>query len=558
MKKNTAVKLVLIALVCFVAIYGGVSLIGGGDSSETMSQEDAIKKLEKLNKKVNPRERKAPKAQLNIAKPKLEDELPNIEKYPLSVVGKGDINIEIFVSPEKAGSGNEAWLNEVAEAFNHENIKINGKTASVSIRPIASGMGSDYIVSKKYVPDGYTPSNELWGQMMESQGVIVNIEAKRLAGNVAGILLSKKKQKELEEKYGAIDMKVITQATIDNEISMGYTNPYSSSTGLNFLLSTLNAYDKKDPLSDTAIEGFEKFQANVPFVAYTTMQMKEAAESGSLTGFILEYQTYQNSKDLKSYVFTPFGVRHDNPLYSIGNLSPDKKKVMKAFSDYCLQDKFQKKATNYGFNGMDDYKSEKESFTGNSLLEAQQLWKESKDSGRPVTAVFVADISGSMSGTPINELKSSLINASQYINQDNYVGLVSYSSDVNIDLPIGQFDLNQRALFTGAVEALDAGGETATFDAITAGLKMLMDAKEKNPDTKLLLFVLSDGETNRGLKLREIKGMINGLEIPVYTIGYNADISALESISQINEAASINADSDDVVYQLKNLFNAQM
>jgi Ca-activated chloride channel family protein len=52
--------------------------------------------------------------------------------------------------------------------------------------------------------------------------------------------------------------------------------------------------------------------------------------------------------------------------------------------------------------------------------------------------------------------------------------------------------------------------------------------------------------------------MLKGLEIPVYTIGYNAQLDVLQKVSQLNEAASINADSDDVVYQLGSLFNAQM
>ena len=46
--------------------------------------------------------------------------------------------------------------------------------------------------------------------------------------------------------------------------------------------------------------------------------------------------------------------------------------------------------------------------------------------------------------------------------------------------------------------------------------------------------------------------------IPIYTIGYNADIKALEEISLVNEAASINADTEDVVYKLANLFNAEL
>ena len=73
-----------------------------------------------------------------------------------------------------------------------------------------------------------------------------------------------------------------------------------------------------------------------------------------------------------------------------------------------------------------------------------------------------------------------------------------------------------------------------------------------------MLFVLSDGETNAGYNLNDIRDVLGGLRIPVYTIGYNADLEALQSISSVNEAASIDASTDDVVYQLKTLFNANM
>ena len=88
--------------------------------------------------------------------------------------------------------------------------------------------------------------------------------------------------------------------------------------------------------------------------------------------------------------------------------------------------------------------------------------------------------------------------------------------------------------------------------------KMLQKAKEQYPDAKPMLFVLSDGQSNRGYDLSDIREPLDALNIPVYTIGYNADIEALSQISSINEAASINADTDDVVYKIKNLFNANL
>ena len=146
----------------------------------------------------------------------------------------------------------------------------------------------------------------------------------------------------------------------------------------------------------------------------------------------------------------------------------------------------------------------------------------------------------------------------QYIGEENSIGLVTYSNDVNINLPIEKFDLNQRSLFTGAVQDMDASGGTATFDAIAVAVQMLLDEKEKNPDAKLMLFVLSDGETNIGHSLDDLREILESVKIPVHTIGYNANIEALENISRINEATSINADSDDVIYKLGSLFNAEM
>jgi Ca-activated chloride channel family protein len=287
--------------------------------------------------------------------------------------------------------------------------------------------------------------------------------------------------------------------------------------------------------------------------------MRDAAESGALEGFIMEYQTYVNSPDLKSdYVFTPFGVRHDSPMYEIGQLSADKKEILTKFIAFCKQDKYKKLATDYGFNYLDEYKSEVGALTGDTIIQSQKLWKEKKNGANEIAAVFVADVSGSMEGESLNKLKESLLSGSKYIGSSNSIGLVTFSSEVNVNLPIGKFDINQRSLFTGAVTDMQAGGSTAMFDAIAVASKMLMDEKDKNPNIKPMLFVLTDGQTNMGHSLNDVDGFLKTFKIPVYTIGYNADIDVLQNLSGINEAASINADTDDVVYKLENLFNAQM
>jgi Ca-activated chloride channel family protein len=562
--KNRTIKtlgiLFGISVVVFLLIYGGISLTKNvGKSKKVISTENATETLNKLYKDITVNTVAARKEQVNIDPVDIKDSLPDISKYPPQVEKTTNSFIEIFSSTEKAGTKKDGWLVEIAKAFNDSNIKVNGESVSVRIRGIASGQGMDYIVSGKYLPDAFTPSNELWGDMMKAKGANVSLVEKRLAGNLAGILLSKSKQDELIKKYGAINLKTITDAVAANEMAMGYTNPFASSTGLNFLLSTLSTFDSKDILSEKAVQGFEKFQTNIPFVAYTTLQMRDSAQSGVLDGFILEYQTFINTPELKSdYVFTPFGVRHDSPVYAVGDLSPAKKEILNRFIQFCKSAESQKLATDYGFNKFDDYTPEIGEIKDDLISQAQKLWKEKKDANNDIAAVFVADISGSMDGVPLNKLKQSLVNGSQYISKDAAIGLVSFSTDVNINLPLARFDLNQRSLFTGAVNDLTANGSTAMFDGVIVASKMLIEEKTKNPNAKLMLFVLSDGETNYGHSLKDVRGMLEAFKIPIYTIGYNADIKALQTLSEINEAASINADSDDVVYKLGSLFNAQM
>lgn len=559
-KGKAVVVLSVITVIVFALVYFGISLTSNiGKTQTQISSEDADKQLDKLYNNINVSTAEQIKGQIDIDPVNIGDSLPDISKFPISVPNTTDFFVEIFSSTEKSGTGIDGWLNEVATDFNNSKPLVNGQPASIKIRNIASGTATDYIRSGKYVPDAFTPSNELWGEMVKAQGINTQLVTKRLVGNVAGVVSNKAKYDELIEQYGALNVKTITDAIAANELAMGYTDPFASSTGLNFLVAALSTFDSSDLLGDKAVQGFEKFQTNVPFIASTTLQMRDAAKTGMLDAFVLEYQTYLNAPDLKgSYVFTPFGVRHDSPLYALGDLPQEKLELIEKFAAFVEQDKYQSLAKEKGFNGLDDYESEMAAVEGNLLSSAQKLWKEKKDGNKPIAAVFVADVSGSMNGEPLNQLKESLLTGQKYLGRDNSIGFVSYSDNVTINLPIGKYDTNQQSMFVGSINSLQANGGTATFDGIVVAIKMLQDELALNPDVRPLIFVLSDGETNEGHSLKDIRGLIESYKIPIYTIGYNANIQALQSISSINEAASINADTDDVVYKISNLLNVQM
>lgn len=125
-------------------------------------------------------------------------------------------------------------------------------------------------------------------------------------------------------------------------------------------------------------------------------------------------------------------------------------------------------------------------------------------------------------------------------------------------LPIKPFGLLHRSAFHAAVQAMDADGKTAMYDGIAVALKMLLEEKQRDPEVRPMLFVLTDGETNQGLDFGELSATVEGLQIPVYTIGFEADIAQLGRVSALVEAANLNAGEADLRYKIGSLLNAQM
>lgn len=544
----------IIALVAGVIIlFTMVSVIIGIAVKKTVSLEG--KTLDELVSNITVTNATPTKGTVQLDDNTLYDELPEIDKYPLQVTGNGEVNIEIFSSGEKAGSNTDGFLVDVAEKFNNSGITLsNGKSVSISVRSVTSGLGADYIASGKYTPDLYCPSNTLFGDYAVANGASLDTVADRVVGNTAGILVKK--------GSGYSDLKSIITDVQNGKLNLGYTNPQTSATGLNLLLEILKEFDSSNMFSQTATKAFSDFNSNIPYVAYTTQQMRDSASNGSLDAMVSEYQAYINDKNLTSvYDFIPFGIRHDNPLYLVNKSSKtaDQIEAVNLIKDYLLGAEAQSVATADGFNAEDKYKSSYTS-SGSEVTQALKIYKTYKDSGRDIIAVFVADCSGSMDGEPMLQLKNSLSNGAKYINDNNYIGLVSYSNDVTIELPIAQFDFTQRSYFQGAVDSIYANGGTASYDAILVAMQMIEQQKESHPDAKCMIILLSDGYANVGYSLDEIKGIITEHQTPIYTISYgdSADTDQLGKLSQINEAASINADSEDIVYKIKSLFNSQL
>ena len=569
MKKINFKYIVFFLMILIPAIGFNSGCTDTDKSSGKLSHEKAVEKLDRLAGNITWTQIYATrKARLDLAKQSdLKDALPDISEFNLAVdpPPTGDsVIVEIFASVEKSGKGTDGWMTEAVQEFNSQNMKLtNGKTAKVRLREISSGTGYQFISSKKYLPDAYTPSNQLWIEMASAQGIRLKQIRKKLVGNIAGIVMKDATADKLRSAYGSLNVSDCVDAVIAGKMVMGYTNPFAASTGINFLVTILATFaggEQDKLLSSEVVSTFARFQQSVPYIALHALQLRDSVlKTGTLDAFIMEYQTFINTPVLKSgYEFIPYGQRHDNPLYAIGDPDSAKLEALEKFAAFLEQAKYRDLARQYGFNIVPQHKPSYTIPDGKILIEAQKLWKEKKDVGRPILAIFLADISGSMAGTRMQGLKSALLQGIEFISPNNSIGLVEFSDKVNVVLPIREFNLLNKSAFHAAVEDLSAAGGTAMYDGVAVSLSLLVEEQRKNPNIKPMLFVLTDGETNRGLEFEEMNKVIEGIGIPIYTIGYEAQLAELNRLSGLVEAASINATEGQIKFKIGALLNAQM
>ncbi len=512
----------------------------------------------------------------------IQDPLPPIEQFPLYAAQPSNnpkvVDLEIFSSSEKANikKQNERWLVEVAETFNKQRKTISsGEVIQVGVRKIPSGTAVRLLTANKVQPAGYSPSNDLWVAMLSSKGIQpINI-VPSLVPNVGGFVLQDRVYQELAAN-GEVNFDRLLDAIASGKLSVGYPNPYSSSTALNLLYSIFwrGAGHQQDgqPLTIADLESpqvksvFQGFQQQVLITTTTTLDLQEIfiRDKDKLQAFPLEYQNYQQLKKVPGFektIFIPFGIPHNNPLVGFSWNTAKQQKALQEFAEFATSPAMKQLAQQQGF-------IETEYLTspnlppipaGEVLTTAQSFWKLQKDAGRTVYLMAVIDTSGSMEGKALANVKEGLRVASQEINPGNYLGLISYSDQPREMLALAPFDEMQHKRFLAAIDNLRADGGTAMYDAMMVGLGKLMEQKKANPDGHFYLLVLTDGQTNEGLVFNQVQDVLKYSGVRIYPIAYgNVNQQELSAIAAIRESTVKTGTPENVQELLKDLFQTNL
>jgi Mg-chelatase subunit ChlD len=207
----------------------------------------------------------------------------------------------------------------------------------------------------------------------------------------------------------------------------------------------------------------------------------------------------------------------------------------------------------------------------------------------PKHVIFVLDISGSMSGEKINQLKDAMFTILDDMTDRDFFNIITFSSGVshwnpkleielttsanedfnpNFDVQGEQFvieatDKNKKDAIKHILD-INAGGGTNINDGLLEGLNIAKFARqnEKLPaDMQSILVFLSDGQPSSGVTNgKEITGNVrkaNILEVPIYSLGFgrDADFGLIKEISADSDAFSKQIyEGSDAAIQLENFF----
>ena len=141
-----------------------------------------------------------------------------------------------------------------------------------------------------------------------------------------------------------------------------------------------------------------------------------------------------------------------------------------------------------------------------------------------LSAVLLLDVSGSMKGNPLAQVKESVARLSSILGDDDALGVVTFSTSAQTVVPIATLGQGStRRSIERASESLAADGYTN----MSAGLShAALQFPPRASDERQLILLLSDGQPNVGTQTLEgLSGevaQIKSRSVAVSTLGYGA------------------------------------
>ena len=459
------------------------------------------------------------------------------------------------------------WLQSAIDNFNKAKIETAaGKPVFVSLNPVESGQAVADMTTGADLPALWIPDSEVWANVLAERG------QPSFQGNCVSVAESPlviAMWRPIAESLGwpgrSLGWLDIGSLAADPSawayysggqfgptLRMGHTHPGLSGTGTSTLLAIVQAAESKvdavtveeiqQPIVQASVSAFEGI---VSWFSTSTDQLGQTmGERGiGYLGAAVMYEStvvHYGGGDPDIVPIYPFEGTFvaTHPACVNGSASAETQEAATLFRDYLLEQEAQQLAVANGLrpvnesvivgapldaaHGVDPSQPEVvfSPPTVDTIYAVQDLWQAAR---KDVNLVMILDVSGSMDGNKIKNMRRAAIQFVEQMGDDDFITIVAFSSQPIVLIHHEQVGLTRENVIR-TIESLEASGDTALYDAIGMGANSI--ANTTSSQTSNAMVVLTDGLDNNSFQYTFDQYLIETAtanDTTVFTIAYGND-----------------------------------
>lgn len=329
----------------------------------------------------------------------------------------------------------------------------------------------------------------------------------------------------------------IVQAVADGELTYGMTSPVSSNSGFSTLIEAATALSGTgDALTDAAIDtaqpALETLSKGQNLTSGSSGWLADRfTEDPSTVDGIFNYESVLRGMSVEGKpltIVTPSDgvITADYPLSLLSDATEEKAALYDTVVAWLTTDDAQRTIAetthrNTATNPVNSSVVFELPFP--SRLETVQALISAylSEIKKPSQMVFTIDLSGSMDGDRIEQLREALKTMTSADSADSFLAFrnretvryVTFSSGVDDQKEFTFADANRTAELrevSSYIDGLYAGGGTAIYTALQASYEAALKARQSDPESFVSVVLFTDGENNEGASLSDFTQWYQG------------------------------------------------
>lgn len=506
------------------------------------------------------------------------------------------LKITIAYSPEK-----EAWLTDRIAAFNATRTEVGGRPIFVEGLNKSSGAARTEIKNGQLQVTVWSPSASTWLEVLKTESGNPNVAASNRPLVLTPVVISM--WRPMAEALGWPNRPLGWGdfLTLINDpegwgkyghpewgkFSWGHTDPEISTTALSTLIAEfyaavgkqrdLTVGDVQDPKSQQYIRDLG---TAIKHYGYNTLVFSDNMRKFGMSYIsafpmeeitLIDFNKTKNPPTPLVAIYPKEGTFwHDNPFIVMASASAEERQAADQFYTFLYSIESQQSAMSYGFRpaNVDVPLADPISPAfgvqplgvqnilpvppADVIVAAKNVWAQNR---KRADIVLVVDVSGSMEGEKIEQVKAGLGTFLQRIVPEDRVGLVTFASTATLGVapePLGE---NRIALDT-AIQDMRAVGKTAMYDALLVGKQALDALPATDEDRIKAIVLLSDGlDNSSAATLDQVRQEFDESGISIFPVAYgeDADEAALNQIADFSRTLLVKGSTGDIAQIFDNL-----